>query len=162
MRRHYWRSTRIVHAERLARAVTHLEVVARIANLVYVGQRSSIVGCPCLGQAELLDLLKLHLSRQNKNTNTLTSIFVFIPNSLTQSDDCVRLVANGTGGLVPIRDWLPLWLQNWLNPETENMSITIYYLVVPMPFSEPLFESVACIDTFESVWNTISISRPSV
>ena len=70
MRGHYRRSTRIVHAAQLARAVTHLEVVAGIANLVDVGQRSAIVWGPCLRQAKLLDLLKLHLPRQNRNTNT--------------------------------------------------------------------------------------------
>lgn len=45
---------------------SHLKLCAGFANLVHVGQRASVVRRPRLRQAELLDLLELHLPGKHK------------------------------------------------------------------------------------------------
>lgn len=51
---------------KLTATASHLKLGASFANLVNVGQRASVVRRPRLGQAELLDLLKLHLPSKEK------------------------------------------------------------------------------------------------
>lgn len=46
--------------------MTHLKLCAGFSNLVHVGQRASVIRRPRLRQAELLDLLKLHLPVKRK------------------------------------------------------------------------------------------------
>lgn len=47
---------------------SHLKFGAGVADLVDVGQRTSVVRCTSLRQTELLNLLKLHLRVKNKST----------------------------------------------------------------------------------------------
>lgn len=47
---------------------SHLKLAAGVADLVDIGQRTSIVRCASLRQTELLNLLKLHLRVKNKST----------------------------------------------------------------------------------------------
>lgn len=47
---------------------SHLKLGAGVADLVDIGQRTSVVRCPSLRQTELLNLLKLHLRVKNKST----------------------------------------------------------------------------------------------
>lgn len=61
---------------RSATAMTsHLKLGAGFANLVDVGQRASVVRRPRLRQAELLDLLKLHLLVKHKPARVSVSDF---------------------------------------------------------------------------------------
>lgn len=48
---------------------SHLKFSAGVADLIDVGQRPSVVRRPGLRQAELLDLLKLHLSNQTRRAD---------------------------------------------------------------------------------------------
>lgn len=52
--------------EKLTATTSHLKLGASFADLVNVWQRASVVWRPRLGQAELLDLLKLHLPLKDK------------------------------------------------------------------------------------------------
>lgn len=47
---------------------SHLKLGAGVADLVDIGQRTSVVRCASLRQTELLNLLKLHLRVKNKST----------------------------------------------------------------------------------------------
>lgn len=64
---------------------SHLKLSAGVADLVDIGQRTSVVRCASLRQTELLNLLKLHLRVKSKSTVYCRSYRPKLDVSVTQA-----------------------------------------------------------------------------